>query len=1154
MKGVTIYADLDGNGQLDAGEPSDVTNDDDPLTTENELGSYELTGLPDGDVLIREIVPTSMVFTHPLIGYHTIVFEVVDHAADVNFGNHQIDQGRGIATGTKWDDATEVLGAWDGQDEAKSGVTIYIDLNGNEQLDANEPYDITAEDDPSTAQDETGQYCIKDIPNGTYQVLEVLDDGWAQSYPATPYIITFAGNTVNNLDFGNYEIHEIQDGDDLIYAGEGDDTVYGDNLLTDPRYVSVGTRSDTIYGEADKDKLYGQEEDDQLSGGEQEDTLDGGEDTDRVLNTSSDDQTLVDTTIPNQAELTDATATDTLIDVEHATLTGDSGDNTIDASGFTYGSVILIGEGGADVLVGTDLDDELEGGSGDDTLEGNGGNDTLDGGADSDTLEGGDDDDVYWFETATDAEEDTITESSGPGTDLLDFSSLSASDPLDIDMFDTLSGTTTNRTLVFTNPEYLENIAGGDGNDEIRGSTANNVIWGGGGSDTLKGEDGDDTLYGGADQDFLYGGPDSDQFVVEADWGVDERFYDSAGDDWLVLKDLTVDLTVTLDATAGSTVTDGTNDLVHETNTIEHIEGGSGDDEYVFQAGATLAGGAGEITDEGGTDLLDYSAYTTKVEVDLSAGSATGTAGVSDIENVNGGTAGDELTGDDGPNQLVGNEGDDTIDGAGEDDTLIGGDGNDVLTGGDGNDLYVFGPAVALEEDKIDEASGEGSDTLDFGELDEPITVNMTVDDIVSSTSRDVKSASGTFVNFENVIGTSLDDTFTPNGSDNSLFGGDGHDRYMIDSSITTGTATFYEEAASSTTDPTIGGEDTIDFTLFTTDETFDMSQPDNTLMTGLVIHLQNAAAADGSANFENLIGGSGNDTLTGNDEDNEIDGGDGDDELRGLRGNDRLIGGEGTNDLYGGVGDDEYILVNPTATTVANLHEDVGTVGEGKLSPGGDDTIDLSDLTGAVAFDLSNSSNTVGLLTVNLLDEAGVAGPEQFEIVVGATFGTNTLTGNSADNLLIGGMLGDTLDGGDGDDILLGRLGDDTITDAVGTTDPGRDLLVGGWGADSLSSGDGDDILVAGGLTYVQTGDRTALYAFRTAWQSEKSYEDRITELSDGVGDDDAYSLSSDSYLDDTAVDILMGEDDVDWFLVDDPTEANDLDAATETATDLSP
>ena len=61
------------------------------------------------------------------------------------------------------------------------------------------------------------------------------------------------------------------------------------------------------------------------------------------------------------------------------------------------------------------------------------------------------------------------------------------------------------------------------------------------------------------------------------------------------------------------------------------------------------------------------------------------------------------------------------------------------------------------------------------------------------------------------------------------------------------------------------------------------------------------------------------------------------------------------------------------------------------------------------------------------------------------------------------------------------------------------------------------------------------------------------MVELISGVGDDDQYRLDLDTYLSEAAVDVLMGESDEDWFLVDDASEANDLDAA-ETATDLSP
>ena len=58
-------------------------------------------------------------------------------------------------------------------------------------------------------------------------------------------------------------------------------------------------------------------------------------------------------------------------------------------------------------------------------------------------------------------------------------------------------------------------------------------------------------------------------------------------------------------------------------------------------------------------------------------------------------------------------------------------------------------------------------------------------------------------------------------------------------------------------------------------------------------------------ANFENLTGGSGNDTLTGDTAANVLDGAEGDDTLIGGGGADTLIGGVGDDVLVGGGGTD---------------------------------------------------------------------------------------------------------------------------------------------------------------------------------------------------------------------------------------------------------
>lgn len=112
-----------------------------------------------------------------------------------------------------------------------------------------------------------------------------------------------------------------------------------------------------------------------------------------------------------------------------------------------------------------------------------------------------------------------------------------------------------------------------------------------------------------------------------------------------------------------------------------------------------------------------------------------------------------------------------------------------------------------------------------------------------------------------------------------------------------------------------------------------------------------------------------------------------------------------------------------------------------------------------------------------------------------------------------------------------------------------GWGLLAGsGWRDPVAAAGGGDeDLLAAGGLTYSQPLDRTALEALRTAWISNQSYNARRTSLKTGVGAGSQYRLAADSYLADTATDQLFAEDGNDWFLVEDVSEVLDLDAGEE-------
>jgi probable HAF family extracellular repeat protein len=66
-----------------------------------------------------------------------------------------------------------------------------------------------------------------------------------------------------------------------------------------------------------------------------------------------------------------------LAEVENASLTGGTGNNTLDASGFSTGGVTLDGGGGSDTLIGTPNDDTITGNAGDDVIDGGSGADTV---------------------------------------------------------------------------------------------------------------------------------------------------------------------------------------------------------------------------------------------------------------------------------------------------------------------------------------------------------------------------------------------------------------------------------------------------------------------------------------------------------------------------------------------------------------------------------------------------------------------------------------------------------------------------------------------------------------------------------------------------------------------------------------------------------
>jgi Ca2+-binding RTX toxin-like protein len=145
---------------------------------------------------------------------------------------------------------------------------------------------------------------------------------------------------------------------------------------------------------------------------------------------------------------------------------------------------------------------------------------------------------------------------------------------------------------------------------------------------------------------------------------------------------------------------------------FENLTGGSVADNFIF---ADTAGVTGIIDGGGGGNTLNYAAYITGVNVNLTSNVATGTGGIANIQNVTGGSGNDNLTGNSADNILMGGPGNDIVNG--------GSGGHDILVGGDGNDSLTTGPNRSIL------IGSSGNDTLHAGGGDDLLIAGLTLYD-----------------------------------------------------------------------------------------------------------------------------------------------------------------------------------------------------------------------------------------------------------------------------------------------------------------------------------------------------------------------------------------------------------------------------------------
>lgn len=177
IPGVTAYIDANDNGVLDTGEQSRVTD---------ASGRAAFTNLEPGNYVVREVAQAGFSPTTP----DRVQFNLSTQDANVVFGNTPNSR----ITGCKFQDVNR-NGYRDGFETPIAGVTVYLDSNGNDALDAGETTSVS---------DQFGRWEFGNLTPGIYRVREVTPSNFVQTTQPLD-IVLGANQTFTCALVGNYQ-------------------------------------------------------------------------------------------------------------------------------------------------------------------------------------------------------------------------------------------------------------------------------------------------------------------------------------------------------------------------------------------------------------------------------------------------------------------------------------------------------------------------------------------------------------------------------------------------------------------------------------------------------------------------------------------------------------------------------------------------------------------------------------------------------------------------------------------------------------------------------------------------------------------------------------------------------------------------------------
>ena len=934
------------------------------------------------------------------------------------------------------DAGADYLDGGDGDDIFKAGV----DTNGDKVLeDADDGIDtIIGGNNNDTIDYSVISESIDVTLNGTTDSNVVITNYADDVINGIENVI---GSSVNDNIVGDSNVNTLDGsaGDDTLYGAAGNDTLIGNSGTDTVDYtaasglvvadLSVTSAEVSIDGDGGSDNLIGIERiigstyGDTLDGFDNSDTLFGGAGSDTISGgLGADDLNGYGLSSGSDSHL-DTVSYAYVGSADEVTVNLSTGSGQVDVSGDTSDTDTLsgfenvIGGAGDDNITGSSVVNIVKGGTGADQITGLDGDDDLQGEAGNDTF------------IATGLNDGVDTIDGGADSDTVDYSVLGSSNAITLTLAE--AGSTNQITIAGSgdadNIKDVENVIGSQGIDTITGNSGVNTIYGQAGNDILDGKAGDDSLFGEVGDDTLKGGTGDDYINGGSNTSVG---------DTVDYSDATSAVTVDM---SGSSVSVGAGLGTDTLVDIENALGSDYDDTFhsdINNANTFFGGNEGSLG-----DTVDYHNYANgltdsndKIVVDMTAGtvqitdngSVTVTDNLDDIENI------------------TATAGDDTIDGDSGVNTLLGLAGNDTISGGLGNDYL--------------DASTGSDDRVDYSYSGSAVTV-----DLENGTGVVNGSDSDTLIGFENVTGTSSNDTIILKSDSGSV---DGVENEIDGAGGTADTVSYENYTDSLTIDMGAGGSATGDNDILTNIENvkggtgndtfltntsisnqFDgnngidtldysgLSQTVNVTLNGstaTTVNLGGGLANDTVLNIENITGGSANDTIVGDSENNTFYGNAGDDTLNGVDGDDTLYGGNDNDSLIGGAGLDSI---------------------EGGQ---GNDTID-----GGSEKDIIYGDDSANTLTGDDIIDAGAGN----DTVYGG-LGNDSIDGNSEDDKLLGGLGVDIITGGTGNDEIYGDDEANTNTSGAGDTlsgGLGNDTIYGGYGDDTLSGNSNDDDLYGG-------------------------------------------------------------------------------------------